>query len=399
MVWMDRKEGDDDEQVGSWAQNNNSTNGNTGGLEGKGGGMEMSGLPTFKSLLDGEDVGWYLPSHHSLAAAMQSHGGDISFGTNFGEADQNNGLFLHPVESSSSCSPSSAPALNSLDSSQVHYFLAPKTSSIPSMLNPLESGGFDLGCENGFLENHALSAALSRGGGILSGGFGEFSSQNPNLSSVGHQFGSTNLLQLPQNGGGGFGPLGFGEGCNDNVLFLNRSKLLKPLDNFASIGAQPTLFQKRAALRKNLANSSGNLEVLGGVGGITRTLSNVESCDNKVEMSEMIDVKRKENNGDEVEDVSKDRSNLNYDSDELLQNNSNFEESIKTGGGMSSNTNSTLTGGDQKGKKKGLPAKNLMAERRRRKKLNDRLYMLRSVVPKISKVKTFFSSKLPGISI
>ncbi|KHN28577.1 Transcription factor ICE1 [Glycine soja] len=64
-------------------------------------------------------------------------------------------------------------------------------------------------------------------------------------------------------------------------------------------------------------------------------------------------------------------SGLNYESDE--QNESN---------GLKLSEN----GGDNKGKKKGLPAKNLMAERRRRKKLNDRLYMLRSVVPKISKM-------------
>ncbi|KAL6986223.1 hypothetical protein U1Q18_019591, partial [Sarracenia purpurea var. burkii] len=154
------------------------------------------------------------------------------------------------------------------------------------------------------------------------------------------------------------------------------SKLLKPLDNFASIGAQPTLFQKRATLRKNLANNGGSdLGLLGAEGG--GISSNAEDYNGgKMEASELNKKKRKLGNGEDVEDFSIDVSGLNYDSDDFMENNYKVEESGKNSGN-SSNVNSTVTGGDQKGKKKGLPAKNLMAERRRRKKLNDRLYSRR----------------------
>lgn len=370
MGWMDGKE---DEETGTWVHQNNNENNHNNRDE-----MEMGALSTFKSMLDAEDVDWY-----NMATNNNNHNnnnnsvGAMQFGSNFTEAENN--LLLQPVDSSSSCSPSSA--FNNLDPTQVHFFLAQK-STIPPLLtalnNPLENG-FDLGCgEKGFLETHQNLSGLNKTG-MFTSGFQDLSSQNQmghnNLSSF-TQFPCTNLLQMPQTSSG-FGPLvGFGDNsAPDNSLFLNRSKLLKPLDNFASIGAQPTLFQKRAALRKNLANnSSGNLGILGNE--IGQTSSNKE-------VNEMNGRKRKcSSNLDELEDLSLDGSTLNYDSDDIIEK---VEDSVKNGGN-SSNATSTVTGVDQKGKKKGLPAKNLMAERRRRKKLNDRLYMLRSVVPKISKM-------------
>ncbi|XP_022770996.1 transcription factor ICE1-like [Durio zibethinus] len=373
VVWMEDKE---DEDPASWNRTNNKNN-NGVIMENK---EEMGSLSTFKSILEEE---WYV-SNNSISSPQDIR--DISFSPNLGDHQDNLLLHHHPVDSSSSCSPSSS-VFNNLDPSQIQYLLQPKPN-LSSLLNVVSNNplvhGFDLS-EIGFLDNQATNSTtlLSTGNAGVLGSFTDLSHgsqiDTSNLCPE-TQFSSSRIVHLPENGVRFAGFQEFDDNPG-NALFLNRSKLLRPLESFPSVGAQPTLFQKRAALRKNLADNGGNFGVLGE--GKVNASSGIEGDKRKKEMGEEIE-KRKINNRDDLEDVSIDGSALNYDSDELTENNK-VAETLKNGGNTS-NANSTVTGGDQKGKKKGLPAKNLMAERRRRKKLNDRLYMLRSVVPKISKM-------------
>ncbi|KAK2968805.1 hypothetical protein RJ640_028198 [Escallonia rubra] len=341
VVWM---EGEEDDTV-SWTRNNN------GEETCKDEDMNAS-LTTLKSMLESE---WYLnnasaissnPSHHQDLHNLPPH---MPFCSN--PATDSHNLLLQSMDSSSSCSPSQA---FTLDPSQSHTFFPPKScfSSLFNVMsnNPFENS-FDLGCETNFLSNQSSSSPVLMG-------FNPLSSQT--------QLGIPQLIPNPEfppthHNDGIFTPIGFEgfEGSAPNPLFPTRSKVLRPLEVSPPVGTQPTLFQKRAALRQ------------GSGGGKMGNLGEMERKRKRVMMNE-----------DELDEGSMDVSGLNYDSDDATENNVNGADNNNN----NSNGTSAVTVGDHKGKKKGLPAKNLMAERRRRKKLNDRLYMLRSVVPKISKM-------------
>ncbi|GER46826.1 basic helix-loop-helix (bHLH) DNA-bindingsuperfamily protein [Striga asiatica] len=248
---------------------------------------------------------------------------------------------------------------NPLDSSSLdpsHHIptFLPHKSMLPSFFANNFDNGFDLSCDLPFFP--APDTAPSP---ILMG----FNGLNPQFQH-GSDFPATSRLLPYSDDGTAVGAASDAYGLEGFDGFSNRLKLLRPLEVLPPGGAQPTLFQKRAALRHNLgtisSKSEEGLTSLDDTGGI-----------------EFGERKRKRSYEDEVEDyMGADLSAMNYDSDEPT-------EKL---GDANSNANSSVIIGDHKGKKKGLPAKNLMAERRRRKKLNDRLYMLRSVVPKISKM-------------
>ncbi|KAI3825249.1 hypothetical protein L1987_06730 [Smallanthus sonchifolius] len=271
-------------------------------------------LTTLKSMLETERY------HHNNNLNLPSNPSDA------------NSLFLF-MDSSSSCSPS-----------QSHHPFTQSYPFFPPKFNSYDLP-FDIGYDPTFLPNNNLL---------------NFASQSqipiPELSSS-SDFPATNNNNSNDTSDIGFNPqlTGF-DGFHSSVpvtpLFVSRSKVLRPLEISPPVGAQPTLFQKRAALRQSS-----------------------DKLGDPVEMEKKR--KRSVTEEDEIDGtITIDVSGFNYDSDEIEPTSEHANGSCSVSVGAE----------NQKGKKKGLPAKNLMAERRRRKKLNDRLYMLRSVVPKISKM-------------
>jgi hypothetical protein len=250
--------------------------------------------------------------------------------------------------------------------------------------------GFDLGRSGnvggdftaflgaGNASNTAPVSLLTHGRGNTGflGSFGGFGLAPPQMTEFGGLAGF-NLFDTGAGDGSGSSSEAPAAPASLTAPFSGRGNaaVLRPLETFPPVGAQPTLFQKRA-LRRNAGDDDDDKKRMAAAAVSALSAGRDTVIDDVDE-----DV------------VSIDASGMNYDSEP--EDGRGVEESAR----KESNANSTVTGGggaaDGKGKRKGLPAKNLMAERRRRKKLNDRLYMLRSVVPKISKVR---NSSSPPVS-
>ncbi|MBA0791588.1 hypothetical protein Gohar_016161, partial [Gossypium harknessii] len=200
LVWMDGEGEEEEDAVSSWTPNINNQ------IQSK---QDDFTMP-FKSMLDAD---WYM----NPAMNQDPHIRELGF-------VDNNLLLHHPLDSSASCSPSQPFTL------EPHPFLPPK----PCFSSLLCNSPFDFASETAFQPNQTPNFM----------GFPPTQFSTPDFSSSSNLQGPR-LFTATENASafsGGFE----GFDASGNAVFVNRAKILKPLEVFPSVGSQPTLFQKRA---------------------------------------------------------------------------------------------------------------------------------------------------------
>jgi len=184
-------------------------------------------------------------------------------------------------------------------------------------------------------------------------------SSDPNTSVFEHHLGSSFSLPSPKSN------LSNLLNINDNINITDTVTTNNPFGNIFNLESQG-VFQPPLSIAQltstwwkeieNKTNKDGNGEVGRG--------SNYDS-------NESVGVGKMGNHGKNEGNNYNANNNVGGSNNNIIDNNDD---------------ENCVAEGNQKGKKKKMPSKSLIAEKKRRQKLNDNMHKLRSVVPKISKV-------------